>query len=79
MLKNKLKNEMESFTHEEFLEAISQYLGNKMTAKKSNDAAECCICGGRREVIQHGIGNSTSYKEVVDEQQKQLLVLKFIV
>lgn len=74
MLKKKLKSEATSFTHEEVLEAISRYLG-KMSAMKSNDAVECHICGGRKEEIRHGISNSTSYKELVDEQQKQLLVL----
>ncbi|XP_021740782.1 kinesin-like protein KIN-14F [Chenopodium quinoa] len=71
MLKKKLKSETTSFTHEEFLEAISRYLGNKKTVMKSNDAAECCICGRRKE-----ISDSTSYKEVVDEQHKQLVELK---
>ncbi|KMT12643.1 hypothetical protein BVRB_4g091020 [Beta vulgaris subsp. vulgaris] len=76
MLKKKLKSEATSFTHEEVLEAISRYLG-KMSAMKSNDAVECHICGGRKEEIRHGIiSNSTSYKELVDEQEKQLLELK---
>ncbi|KAL2945003.1 Kinesin-like protein KIN-14F [Bienertia sinuspersici] len=75
-LKKKLKTETESFTHEEFLEAISHYLGNRMAAMQSSNTAECCICGGRGESIRHDIKDSTSYKEVVDEQHKQLLDLK---
>lgn len=77
MLKNKLKSEAACFTHDEFLEAISRYLGSKMPVMNSDDAPECCVCGGRKEVICHCIRDSTSYKAVVDEQQKQLLVLSF--
>ncbi|XP_021841855.2 kinesin-like protein KIN-14F isoform X2 [Spinacia oleracea] len=76
MLKNKLKSEAACFTHDEFLEAISRYLGSKMPVMNSDDAPECCVCGGRKEVICHCIRDSTSYKAVVDEQQKQLLELK---
>ncbi|XP_057534841.1 kinesin-like protein KIN-14F [Amaranthus tricolor] len=74
-LKKQLTGETESCTREDFLEAISQYLSSNTASMKSNDATECCICGGREE-NWHVISNSTSYKEVLDEQQKQLLELK---
>ncbi|KAH9652468.1 kinesin-like protein KIN-14F [Citrus sinensis] len=74
-LKKILKGEVGSLSKAEFMEAISQYLGRK-TSLVSGDHSKFCICGEKREVIQHSISRSCDHAELTDRHQKQLQELK---
>lgn len=75
MLKKILKSETTTLSNEEFSEAISQYLNQKI-GTRTNDPVEYCTCGERREKIQRENVHATGYKDVIDDQHKQLHELK---
>lgn len=74
-LKKILKGEVGSLSKAQFMEAISQYLGQKASLV-SGDFSKFCICGGKREVIQHSISHSCDHAKLTDLHQKQLQELK---
>jgi kinesin family protein C2/C3 len=72
-LKKILKGDIGSLSKNEFIEAISQYLRQR-TSLASSDFSKFCICGGKRETIQHTVSSSSGHTEVIDLHQKQLEV-----
>ncbi|KAJ6887430.1 kinesin-like protein KIN-14F [Populus alba x Populus x berolinensis] len=75
-LKKILKGDIGSLSKNEFIEAISQYL-RKRASLASSDFSKFCICGGKRETIQHTVSSSSCHTEVIDLHQKQLEDLRF--
>ncbi|KAL9382883.1 hypothetical protein Peur_023206 [Populus x canadensis] len=75
-LKKILKGDIGSLSKNEFIEAISQYLRQRASLA-SSDFSKFCICGGKRETIQHTVSNSSGHAEVIDLHQKQLEDLRF--
>ncbi|KAK0602864.1 hypothetical protein LWI29_037644 [Acer saccharum] len=74
-LKKVLKGEVGSLSKADFMEAISQYLGRKASLVPG-DFSKDCICGGKREIIQHVISPSPDHTDLIDRLQKQLQELK---
>ncbi|TXG68029.1 hypothetical protein EZV62_009304 [Acer yangbiense] len=74
-LKKVLKGEVGSLSKADFMEAISQYLGRKASLVPG-DFSKDCICGGKREIIQHVISPSPDHADQIDRLQKQLQELK---
>ncbi|KAL5735585.1 hypothetical protein ACOSQ2_030373 [Xanthoceras sorbifolium] len=74
-LKKILKGEVGSLSKSDFMQAISQYLGRKASLV-AGDFSKECICGGKREIIQHAISPCRVHAEQIDRQQKQLQELK---
>ncbi|KAI9187169.1 hypothetical protein LWI28_025140 [Acer negundo] len=74
-LKKVLKGEVGSLSKSDFMEAISQYLGRKASLVPG-DFSKDCICGGKREIIQHVISPSPDHSDQIDRLQKQLQELK---
>ena len=72
-LKKILKGDIGSLSKNEFIEAISQYLRQRASLA-SSDFSKFCICGGKRETIQHTVSSSSGHTEVIDLHQKQLEV-----
>ncbi|KAL6275368.1 hypothetical protein ACE6H2_018969 [Prunus campanulata] len=74
-LKKLLRGDIGVLSKSEFIEAISQYLGQR-SGLVSNDLSKFCICGGRGEAAQHNKSHSSVHEELIDIQQKQLEELK---
>ncbi|KAK2640062.1 hypothetical protein Ddye_027857 [Dipteronia dyeriana] len=74
-LKKVLKGEVGSLSKSDFMEAISQYLGRKASLVPG-DFSKDCICGGKREILQHAISPSPDHADQIDRLQKQLQELK---
>ncbi|XP_062078987.1 kinesin-like protein KIN-14F [Humulus lupulus] len=74
-LKKILKDELGNCSTSEFLETISRYLSQR-TSLVSNDLSTFCICGGKREIVQHIVSHSSDHDEAINMSQKQLLELK---
>ncbi|KAH0997792.1 hypothetical protein GBA52_021656 [Prunus armeniaca] len=74
-LKKLLRGDIGVLSKSEFVEAISQYLGQRC-GLVSNDLSKFCICGGRGEAVQHNTSHSSVHEELIDIQQKQLEELK---
>lgn len=74
-LKKILKADITSLSKSDFIEAISLYLGQRISLA-SNDLSKFCICGGKREVIRHTVNHSTAHAELIDFQQRELEDMK---
>ncbi|XWS09608.1 hypothetical protein CRYUN_Cryun39dG0004200 [Craigia yunnanensis] len=74
-LKKILKADINSLSKSDFIEAISLYLGQRISLAKS-DFSKFCICGGKREVIRHTVSHSAAHAEVIDFQQGKLEEIK---
>ncbi|XP_060972774.1 kinesin-like protein KIN-14F [Cannabis sativa] len=74
-LKKILKDDYGNCSTSEFLETISRYLSQR-TSLVSNDLSTFCICGGKRELVQHIVSHSSDHDEAINMSQKQLQELK---
>lgn len=72
-LKKILKGDIGCLSKREFIEAISLYL-NQRNSLASNDFSKFCICGGKRDSVQHNVNSSANHAEVINTQQKQIEV-----
>lgn len=77
MLKKLLKGEDGiPLSKSKFLDAILQYLPQKISSMLGDDLSKFCICGRKRDMISYPIDNSAGNSELLDIQQKQLEEVK---
>ncbi|KAM1806130.1 hypothetical protein ACFX11_029308 [Malus domestica] len=75
-LKKLLRGDLGGLSKSEFVEAITQYLGQR-NGSVSNDLSNFCICGGKgSEAVQCDSSHSSVHEELIRTQQKQLEELK---
>ncbi|XP_068339409.1 kinesin-like protein KIN-14F [Pyrus communis] len=75
-LKKLLRGDLGGLSKSEFVEAITQYLGQR-SGLVSNDLSKFCICGGKGgEAVQRSSSHSSVHEELINIQQKQLEELK---
>lgn len=73
-LKKLLRGDLGGLSKSEFVEAITQYLGQR-SGLVSNDLSKFCICGGKGgEAVQRSSSHSSVHEELINIQQKQLEV-----
>ncbi|RXI03975.1 hypothetical protein DVH24_038249 [Malus domestica] len=71
-LKKLLRGDLGGLSKSEFVEAITQYLGQR-NGSVSNDLSNFCICGGKgSEAVQCDSSHSSVHEELIRTQQKQL-------
>ncbi|KAI4366209.1 hypothetical protein MLD38_022114 [Melastoma candidum] len=75
-LKKILRGELGSISRAEFLQAIEQYLRQRMNLA-SNDMSQFCICGGKRNGVRASAGNCVGHVDEIQQQNKQIKELKF--
>ncbi|KAM0995681.1 hypothetical protein ACFX13_005833 [Malus domestica] len=75
-LKKLMRRDLGGLSKSEFVEAITQYLGQR-SGLVSNDLSKFCICGGKSgEAVRRSSSHSTVHEELINIQQKQLEELK---
>ncbi|KAM1115023.1 hypothetical protein TB2_038153 [Malus domestica] len=75
-LKKLMRRDLGGLSKSEFVEAITQYLGQR-SGLVSNDLSNFCICGGKDgEAVRRSSSHSSVHEELINIQQKQLEELK---